>query len=76
MKRILIALAICGLMSGCISEKVQINTAYPFEKRYSSRDKIIVNGEPVIVPNGKSVWILSSDTLKNLLIYAGGDRIE
>lgn len=65
------------LLSSCITQNtVPVNTAYSFEKRYDRSDKIIVNGEEITVPKGKSIWILTSDTLNNLLIYAGGERIE
>ncbi len=76
-KKLIFIVLISILMSSCITQDtVQVNTAYSFEKRYDRSDKIMVNGEEIVVPKGKSIWILTSDTLNNLLIYAGGERVE
>ncbi len=78
MNRLLIALVTVVLLQGCISthEVVNITSAFPFEKRYTSKDSIIVNGEKIEFPKNKSVWILSNDTLNNLLIYSNGEEVR
>ena len=78
MKKMVLTICLTAVMFvGCVGPKtVPINTAYSFEKRYDKSDKIIVNGEEIVVPKGRSIWILTSDTLNNLLIYAGGEKIE
>lgn len=78
MTRIIMALSMAILLQGCISthEVVNITAAFPFEKRYTSKDTIVVNGEKIEFPRNKSVWILSNDTLDNLLIYSNGEEIK
>jgi len=66
---ILIFFSIGFIFSGCISF-TKVTTAYPFEKRYDYKTIIIVNGEKINIPKKKSVWILSEDTLYNLLSLA------
>ena len=78
MTRIIMAISVAILLQGCISthEVVSITTAFPFEKRYTSKDTIIVNGEKIEFPRNKSIWILSNDTLDNLLIYSNGKEVK
>lgn len=77
-KTIIFLILSMALLQGCITrhEIVNITTAYPFEKRYTKADRIMVNGEKIEIPKGKSVWILSNDTLNNLLIYSNGEEVK
>ena len=79
MKKITIFLILTiSLVQGCITrhEIVNVTSAYPFERRYDKSDKIVVNGERIEIPKNKSVWILSNDTLNNLLIYSNGKEVK
>ena len=55
------------LFSGCISNKITVKPVYPFEGRYSDKTDLQIDGQKVDIPKGKSVWILSNDTLFNVL---------
>ena len=58
---------------GCISSnKIEVSTSKPFEKRYTKNDTIIINNKKIEITNKESVWILTGTTLNNLLQYAGG----
>jgi hypothetical protein len=61
---------------GCISSKITLNTAKPFEKRYTSKDSIKINDEKIIIEEKESIWILTDSTLNNLLQYASGNNIQ
>ena len=74
-KTIAAILACTAVLAGCRTKHVTINTALPFEKRYTPADTILVNGTRLEIPKGKTVWILTSDTLNNLLIYSDGSTL-
>lgn len=61
---------------GCVSSKITLNTAKPFEKRYTSKDSIEINDEKIIIEEKESIWILTDSTLNNLLQYASGNNIQ
>lgn len=71
-----IAIIICFLTIlfnfGCLSNKIEISTSKPFEKRYTKNDTIVINNEKIKIENKESIWVLTSTTLNNLLQYAGG----
>lgn len=54
------------LFSGCIT-KIPVKPVYPFEGRYNDKTEIQIDGQKINIPKGKSVWILSNDTLYNVL---------
>ena len=64
-KFILLAISVM-LFSGCIT-KVSVKPVYPFEGRYNDKTEILIDGQKVNIPKGKSVWIISNDTLYNVL---------
>lgn len=75
--RLFICVSIFSFIScGCISSKITLNTAKPFEKRYTSKDKIEINDEKIIIEGKESIWILTDSTLNNLLEYASGNNIQ
>lgn len=80
MKKIFLTLIlISGLMtfSGCFSTKaIGINTVSNYEKRYEFSNEIIVNGEKIEIPEGKSVWILRAETLEVLLSTASANNLS
>lgn len=58
------------LCVGCFSPKkhgLSITAAYPFEGRYSSVSEITIDGTKAEVEEKDSLWILSNNTLYNLL---------
>lgn len=73
-----IALLGIGLVfcSGCFSTKpgISVSAAYPFEGRYSSSDKIAINGNEAKVKEDESIWILSNNTLYNLLVSVSDSK--
>lgn len=64
------------MIAGCTSNKISLNTAKPYEKRYTTNDVIEVNSSKIVIENDESVWILTNTTLNNLLQYASGNNIE
>lgn len=56
-----------ALFSGCLSNRITVKPVYPFEGRYSDKTNLTIDGQQVKIPKGKSVWILSNDTLYNVL---------
>ena len=65
-KYIAIALTLI-IFSGCISSKISVKPVYPFEGRYSDKTDLKIDGQKVNIPKGKSIWILSNDTLFNVI---------
>lgn len=75
--RLFICVFIFSFIScGCVSSKITLNTAKPFEKRYTSKDNIEINDEKIIIEEKESIWILTDSTLNNLLQYASGNNIQ
>ena len=66
-KTILFSIMATVLFSGCISSKVTIKPVYSFEGRYSDKTDLTIDGQKVNIPKGKSVWIITNDTLFNIL---------
>ena len=66
-KTALISAISIALFSGCLSGKITVKPVYPFEGRYSDKTDLTIDGQQVKIPKGKSVWILSNDTLYNVL---------
>lgn len=66
--------------SGCANmslgpSSINLNTAYHFEKRYTTEDSITINGEKIEFAADQSIWVLSNSTLKNLLESAAGKNV-
>lgn len=71
MKKILLTLLPIVLCSGCFSAKphhLSISAAYPFEGRYDSSASVEIDGKKADVRKEDSIWILSNNTLYNLLV--------
>lgn len=69
MKKIFLVFLVI-LCTSCFSPKKQhlsIAAAYPFEGRYSQISEITIDGNKAVVREEDSIWILSNNTLYNLL---------
>ena len=74
MKKLTLSLALIAslFVSGCFSSKpeqhnLNITAAYSFEGRYSSSDLIEINGNKASFNECDFIWILSNNTLYDLL---------
>lgn len=61
--------------AGCTTENISVNTSQSWERRYSSKDTIIVNSQKIAINDEDQIWILTSKTLYNLLATANGKSI-
>lgn len=76
MKKLLLISIVVSMIVGCTSNKISLNTAKPYEKRYTTNDVIEINNSRIVIDKDESVWILTNSTLNNLLQYANGNNIE
>lgn len=70
-KKLFILTMLSMLCAGCFSTKphaLSINAVYPFEGRYDSSAEIKIDGSKAEVRKEDSIWILSNNTLYNLLV--------
>lgn len=78
LKKTLIFLLLSLCCVGCFSTKkpstVSITAAYPFEGRYSAADEITINGIETKVKDSDSLWVLSNNTLYNLLVSVSDSK--
>lgn len=66
MKKLAMALAV--LAAGCATQnKVEVITAGEWEKSYTAKDEILVNGKKIEVRKDDVVWMLSGKTFYKLL---------
>lgn len=66
MKKLAMVLAI--LTTGCATQnKVEVITAGEWEKSYTAKDEILVNGKKIEVEKGDVMWMLSGKTFYKLL---------
>lgn len=68
--QITIIIAVAGMLSGCISRTIGVNTVASYEKRYEQGADIKIDGKQIDIPAGKSVWVLRNDTLEVLMSTA------
>lgn len=65
------------LISGCFStpkHDLRITAIYPFEGRYDSSNIVSINDNKISFAKEDSIWILSNNTLGNLLISVSEDK--
>ena len=65
MKKTIAILLAAACLSGC--RTVNVNVIQPWEGRYDSMEALRAKTEGVELESGKSVWVLSNDTLYNIL---------
>lgn len=75
-KIILLIISISLFNIGCTSNKISLNTAKPYEGRYTTNDVIQINDVKIDMDDSESIWILTSTTLNNLLQYSSGNNIQ
>lgn len=77
MKKILVSLFVCLVACGCFSTKtIGVNTVSSYEKRYDSSANIVIDGNPIEIPEGRVVWVLRGETLEVLLSTASANNLS
>ena len=68
-KKSIFAILFAIVCSGCFSnpQPLNVSTVYPFEGRYGSKVVVAIDGKRAEVNEGDSIWILSNNTVYNLL---------
>ena len=69
--RLLVIVAICGMLTGCLTTEPKVESTKPWENHYMTVEEFYEQTKDITLDKDESIWVLSNHTLNRLLKNTG-----